>query len=98
MKSNLMPNILFCNVDECAYNDQEKCHAGAITVDGPQPLCDTFFKSGRKGGVDDVGAVGACKNDVCAYNESFECTAHGINVSLRSSHPQCDTFVERTHH
>ncbi|MBL8012345.1 MAG: DUF1540 domain-containing protein [Candidatus Omnitrophica bacterium] len=91
-----MPNILFCNVNECAYNGDEKCHAVAITVGGPQPLCDTFFRSGRKGGGEDAGSVGACKNEVCAYNESFECTAYGINVSLHSTKPECDTFMQRS--
>lgn len=95
MKTNAMPNILFCSVNDCAYNESEKCHAGAITVDGPEPLCDTFFKSGRKGGMDDIGSVGACKNEVCTYNESYECTARGIHVSWHYSKPECDTFTER---
>ena len=78
---NKMPNILSCEVTECAYNNKEECHAGAITVDGPEPLCETFFMHTPKGGIEDIGSVGACKNDVCMYNESLECTASGINIS-----------------
>ncbi len=92
MKTKAMPNVLFCNVTECAYNNLEKCHAGGITVDGPEPLCDTFFQSQRKGGVEPLGTVGACKNDVCVHNDSYECTASGIQVSLHSQKPECDTF------
>ncbi len=43
MKTQSMPHVLFCSVFECGYNDYKECHAGAITVDGPEPLCDTFF-------------------------------------------------------
>jgi hypothetical protein len=97
MKTKVMPNVLFCSVLECAYNDHEKCHAGAITVDGPEPLCDTFFKSQQKGGIDEsIGSVGACKNDMCVHNESYECTANGIEVSLHSMKPECDTFLVKS--
>lgn len=92
MKTRTMPNVLFCSVGECAYNDHEHCHAGSITVDSPEPLCDTFFKSGRKGGIESLGTVGACKNDTCIHNESYECTAKGIEVSLHHTKPECDTF------
>lgn len=96
METKVMPHVLFCSVNECAYNDHEKCHAGAITVDSPQPLCDTFFKSSHKGGINEtVGSVGACKNDTCVYNESYECAAHGIYVSMHSAYPECDTFTEK---
>jgi hypothetical protein len=93
MKNRIMPHVLSCSVLECAYNEQKKCHAAAITVDGPEPMCDTFFKSAKKGGVQEEGAVGACKNRLCAYNESLECTAHGIDVSLHAATPECDTFT-----
>ncbi len=57
-----MPAVTFCNVEECAYNDHENCRAAAITVDGPEPLCDTFCKNQEKGGIaQEVGSVGACK-------------------------------------
>ncbi len=93
METKILTNVLFCSVTECAYNDHEKCHAGAITVDGPEPLCDTFFKNQHKGGMgESMGIVGACKNQTCIHNESYECTANGIEVSLRSGKPECNTF------
>ena len=94
--TNVMPNVLFCSVSECAYNDHQKCHARAITIDGPEPLCDTFFKNHQKGGIDTLmGSVGACKNGLCVHNESYECTAKGVYVSMHIARPQCDTFSPR---
>lgn len=88
-----MPNVLYCSVHECAYNEEDSCHAMAITVDSPEPLCDTFFDSGRKGGLKDFTAtVGACKNGTCVHNESLECTAAGIKVSKHENKAECDTF------
>lgn len=96
MKTKVMPDVTFCNVAECAYNDHEKCRAGAITVDGPEPLCDTFFTNSEKGGIEQTnGSVGACKNGTCVHNEHYECTADGIHVSLHDTKPECDTFSMR---
>jgi len=96
MKIQVMPQVLFCSVTECAYNDSEKCHAGAITVDGPEPLCDTYFKSPRKGGINGTsGTVGACKNAICVHNDAYECTAQGIKVSLHVAKAECDTFAAK---
>jgi hypothetical protein len=96
MKTKIMPHVLSCSVRECAYNDQEKCCAGAITVNGPEPLCGTYFKSRHKGGMESPGAVGACKNERCIYNESLECASHGIQVTFRSGRPACKTFSEKS--
>jgi hypothetical protein len=91
-----MPNVLKCTVEECAYNEHENCHAMAITVDGPDPLCDTYFKTSRKGGVADIiGAVGACKNGECVHNQAFECAASGIEISRHEANAECDTFALR---
>ena len=96
MKIKILPNVLYCSVTACAYNDHEKCRAGSITIDGPEPLCDTFFTSQFKGGqIDGKASVGACKNATCLHNQSYECTAHGIEVSLHFQKPECDTFVVR---
>ncbi len=92
-----MPKVLFCNVQECAYNEQNACHAAAITVDSPEPLCDTFFQASKKGGMAELtGAVGACKNDTCVYNESFECSASGINVFKHGERAECETYTARS--
>ncbi len=49
-----MPHIQTCDVDECAYNRHNECHALAITVEGTEgePLCDTFWskQENMKGG------------------------------------------------
>jgi hypothetical protein len=95
MKTKTMPNVRSCSVTECGYNDKQKCHAGAVTVDGPEPLCDTYFRSQHKGGVEATGTVGACKNDACLYNESYECAAPSIDVSLHGSRAECDTFTKK---
>jgi hypothetical protein len=88
-----MPMILDCNMNECAYNINEACHAMAITVGGAAPTCDTFVRKSHKGGVlDTTGSVGACKEDKCKFNDSLECTASGIHVSIHADHAECDTF------
>ena len=91
-----MPMILDCKMTDCAYNEKQKCHALAITVGGPAPLCDTFLKRTQKGGVADVtGSVGACKVDNCKFNQSLECAADGIHVDNRGGHAECNTFSPR---
>jgi len=91
-----MPIVRSCSVMECAYNRETACHAGGITVEGPVPLCGTYFRSQRKGGIQETGTVGACKNDGCVYNDSFECTASAIEVSIHyTDRPECDTFTQR---
>jgi hypothetical protein len=95
MKIKTMPNVRACSVTECAYNEQTKCHAGGITVDGPEPLCDTYFQSQRKGGADAIAIVAACKNEECVYNDSYECSAQGIDVSSHQGKPECDTFTKK---
>lgn len=89
-----MPKVLECLMDECAYNKEKKCHAMAITVGGGMcPLCDTFMKTVKKGGVADmIGTVGACKVENCQLNTSLECNAGGIRVVLHNQHAECATF------
>ncbi len=91
-----MSIIKSCNVADCSYNKPgNECHAMAITVGGPRPYCDTFFRSANKGGVDQTGAVGACKVDNCKYNKNLECSAEGIDVGSHEDHAECDTFSPR---
>lgn len=87
-----MPKISQCNAQECAYNKNNRCHALAITVGGPEPRCDTALQSSHKGGLADNGSVGACKVERCMYNKSLECSADEICVSTHSDHAECDTF------
>lgn len=93
-----MPKIDTCNVTSCSYNQNQQCHALAITVGGPEACacCDTYLHSGKKGGVPDMtGSVGACKVDQCSFNNSFECAAPQINVNLHQDHADCATFKAR---
>lgn len=75
-------------------NQEERCHALAITVGGGDcPLCDTSVMSMKKGGAFEAkGGVGACKVEKCQFNESLECTADSIHVGIHDNHPECCTF------
>lgn len=91
-----MPKIKVCDVNQCAYNNQNICHAMAITVGDSHPTCDTFTNSSSKAGVQEItGGVGACKVDNCKFNESLECSAPNIQVSFHQDHACCKTFTER---
>lgn len=91
----MMPKINQCEMTECSYNKDVKCHAMAITVD-EHPACDTLFKNAAKGGaMNELGSVGACKASDCKFNRSFECTAQGINVGHHLSHADCMTYARR---
>ncbi len=92
-----MPEVFKCSVTNCAYNNDEQCHALAITVgDGANPRCDTFTEAGFKGGDEqEIGRVGACKVSVCRFNESLECQAQGIEVGNRDGGVFCMTFSWR---
>jgi hypothetical protein len=89
-----MPKVIECMMAECAYNGDRCCHALAITVGGPEPLCDTFMPAKSKGGDGGcTGCVGACKVTDCRYNKSLECTAEGVQIEPASAYPKCVTFT-----
>jgi hypothetical protein len=93
-----MPKVLECMVADCAYNSNRCCHALAITVGGPEPLCDTYIRDENKGKGGDPGcrgSVGACKVATCKHNQALECTADGIQVEPAVSRPHCRTFQAR---
>lgn len=91
-----MPKIINCSEMDCAYNQNQKCHAIAITVGSSEAMCDTFIAMSKKGGIPDmIGGVGACKMDDCAFNQSLECTATGINITPHAGHADCSTFKAR---
>ena len=92
-----MPMISICEVTDCSYNSDEKCHALAITVgDSLCAMCDTYDSSKSKGGDLSVsGGVGACKSDNCKYNKSLECIANSITVGMHADHADCMTFASR---
>jgi len=91
-----MPKIKECEATDCAYNKDRMCHAAAITVGAHHPYCDTYNKTAAsKGGVPDIGEVGACKVDNCVFNNNLECNAQGINVGMHEGHADCFTFKPR---
>jgi hypothetical protein len=88
-----MPKVIECMMVDCTYNDDRCCHALAITVGGPEPLCDTFMQADFKGGDRGCsGCVGACKVEACRHNLSLECAAEGIQVEPAGAQPKCMTF------
>lgn len=89
-----MPKISQCEVENCAYNIDQMCHALAITVgDGVHPHCDTYCQSSQKGGdMSCVGCVGACKVNACSFNSRLECQAREIRVGYLQGEIDCLTF------
>jgi hypothetical protein len=93
-----MSNVSQCKVTDCSYNDNQECHAYAITVGGDEehPQCDTFIHATGKGGDPGITAgVGACKVVDCRFNDSLECDAREIDVLYKGSEPDCGTFQPR---
>ena len=89
-----MPKVAKCEVDDCAYNVDDVCHAMAITIgDGTRPRCDTFCRSMTKGGdAGCIAGVGACKVSACMYNANLECQSPEVNVGYNEDEPDCLTF------
>lgn len=107
-----VPKVKQCEMTECGFNDDRKCHAAAIQV-GDQvgvavaerqgvalqdPKCDTFTRhpGGHFGAGDLLAQVGACKADTCTFNDHLRCTAEGITVGHHESHADCQTYRPRS--
>ncbi len=86
-----LPIVTSCSVDSCGYN-HGGCHAGAITVGGPNSHCNTFVDTADKGGRDETAAVGACTRTDCKFNDSLICSAEGITVGASADNADCLTF------
>lgn len=94
LQTNKMPGVSECAIAECAYNSNKACHAIAITIgDGDHPMCDTFFKSSKRGGTKETAGVGACKVSVCSHNTDFECGAPNIRIGHEKNIGKCLTFA-----
>lgn len=94
LQTNKMPIVSECAIAECAYNSNKACHAIAITIgDGERPMCDTFFKSSKHGGIKETAGVGACKVSACSHNIDFECSASSIRVGHEANYGKCLTFA-----
>ncbi|MBD3343967.1 MAG: DUF1540 domain-containing protein [Chitinivibrionales bacterium] len=86
-------DVIECDVEECVFNTDKKCHTMAIMVGGPDPLCDTYMSGSKKSGSGDLFAkVGTCKIGQCKYNSEYECQAHGITVVPKGSKAFCGTY------
>jgi len=97
-----------CEMTECGFNADLKCHAAAIQVGDEvgtavkerpgvalqDPKCDTFTRNpGAQFGAGDlIAQVGACKADTCLYNDHLRCTAQSILVAHHDSHADCKTY------
>lgn len=89
----LMSKIVGCNVDQCAYNEKERCGALAINVGGSGPVCKAFINAATKCRMPDVsGSVGACKQKDCEYNDCLLCGAADIRVRWNDGKAVCGTF------
>ena len=82
-----------CQVSKCAYNQNQKCGAKAITIgDGNSPGCDTFFNFSQHSKRSGPSGVGACKVISCKHNRDFECVADSIEVGIVNNKINCMTF------
>jgi hypothetical protein len=92
-----MSKVKKCEVNDCAYNMNNTCHAMAITIgDSTHPRCDTFCLSMIKGGdYALIAGVGACKVASCLHNTALECRATEISVGYMQDEPDCLTFRQR---
>ncbi|MDR3360963.1 MAG: DUF1540 domain-containing protein [Bifidobacteriaceae bacterium] len=94
-----MSKVAECSVTDCAYNQVEACHAGAVTIAGPSGRagCATFIPLTVKGGFTAAtAAVGACQHLECAHNSDLECAAPAIQVGLRgATEADCLTFAAK---
>lgn len=92
-----MPRVSKCDINQCGYNVNQKCHAKAITVgDFLNPACDTFLDVNRHNReTQRIAGVGACKVANCQYNDDFECTAESIAVGKVKQKIYCLTYIEQ---
>lgn len=91
-----IPKVSSCDMGECFFNSDKKCHAPAINIGGSHPTCDTYIVNRRHGGDMELSAmVGACKVIQCKHNMDLCCGASGIAVGHHRRHGDCLTFEER---
>ena len=87
-----------CEANDCTYNQQKQCNAGAIyfnsvegkancfsyTTDSPQQTAP-----GAKG----AGQVAQCSVIDCFYNEVQACVSDSISVSFSDGIAKCNQYV-----
>jgi hypothetical protein len=87
-----MPEVKKCTVAQCFYNEENLCHAPAIQVGSPCPMCDTFINVNKHAEPASMGRVGACHQADCEYNQVLTCNAPGIEVGWHGAHADCFTY------
>jgi hypothetical protein len=88
-----LPKITFCEMEECAYNNDKRCRAIAVSIGGPEPECITIEKKSKEGGIDTInGGVGACKTRDCMFNKGLICIAKNIEIVKRGSRGYCTSY------
>ncbi|HEY8455908.1 MAG TPA: DUF1540 domain-containing protein [Actinopolymorphaceae bacterium] len=89
-----MPVITRCTAETCAYNQEQHCHALAITIGEPREArCETFVEGAFTGGDPEaVGHVGACRMSDCQHNTNLECQAPNIVVGYQQNTVDCLTY------
>lgn len=91
-----MAKINECNMNDCSYNMENKCHTMAITV-GEEDCasCDTYAHKSMKGGeMSMIAGVGACKVEACSHNQALECTMQNVQIGAHNSHADCMSFSQ----
>ena len=88
--------VISCDATECSFNQENRCHALAITVGGgTDHECDTYWPASDKGGLPQVACnVGACKVPGCKFNDKLMCTAPSITVGHHGDVVDCLSYVE----
>ncbi|MGE3610564.1 MAG: DUF1540 domain-containing protein [Bacteriovoracaceae bacterium] len=86
-----------CDVEKCAFNNDHKCHAKAITIgDSNNPGCDTLMINSKHAqNTQRIAGVGACKVSHCQFNNDYECTADQIQVGFSDSKVHCLTYESK---
>jgi len=90
-----MPIVNECDVNTCAYNTNNDCHALAITIgEATGPRCDTFFESSTHAKhSQQTAGVGACKVTNCRHNENFECSMDAIRIGYQRTDIHCLSYA-----
>jgi hypothetical protein len=89
-----MPEVLSCDVGACAFNDNQKCHAKAITIgDKTNPGCDTFFATAGHTTNKQGAGVGACKVESCQNNKDYFCMRDSVRVRKVDGNIVCTEYA-----
>ncbi|MGL5328344.1 MAG: DUF1540 domain-containing protein [Peptostreptococcaceae bacterium] len=100
-----MSNNLNCSASNCAYNNDCKCQAGAISVCGncatttSQTNCTSFVDKANSAFTNCANCTCTktdhikCSADTCVYNQNSSCKAG--NVQINANTASCETFKYR---